>query len=146
MNKKTLRATINSGLAAGRRALSAPEAQEFCDAYGIPTPKQALGKTAAEAVKIAARLGFPVVLKIVSDDILHKTEAGGVIVGLNNAADVRRAFDRLVKNAKGYKKNASIQGVQVQQMLKGGQEVLVGAVTDPSFGRRRCLTSDRGAA
>ena len=74
-------------------------------------------------------------MKIVSDDILHKTEAGGVIVGLATAADVRRAFDRLVKNAKGYKKNASIQGVQVQQMVKGGQEVMVGAVTDPSFGK-----------
>ena len=135
MNKKTLRATINSALAAGRQALSAPEAQQLCDAYGIPTPKQALAKTAAEAAKTATRFGFPVVLKIVSDDILHKTEAGGVIVGLGNAANVRRAFDRLVKNARSYKKNASIQGVQVQQMLKGGQEVMVGAVTDPSFGK-----------
>ncbi|MEX0802761.1 MAG: acetate--CoA ligase family protein [Candidatus Binatia bacterium] len=135
MNKKTLRATIDSALAAGRRALTAPEAQQLCDAYGIPTPKQGLAKTAAEAAKIAARLGFPVVLKIVSDDILHKTEAGGVIVGLKNTADVRRAFDRLVRNAKSYKKNASIQGVQVQQMLKGSQEVMVGAVTDPSFGK-----------
>ena len=135
MNKKTLRATINSAVAAGRQALSAPEAQRLCDAYGIPTPKQALAKTAAEAAKTATRFGFPVVLKIVSDDILHKTEAGGVIVGLGNAADVGRAFDRLVKNARSYKKNASIQGVQVQQMLKGGQEVMVGAVTDPSFGK-----------
>jgi acetyl coenzyme A synthetase (ADP forming)-like protein len=84
---------------------------------------------------MAARLGFPVVLKIVSDDILHKTEAGGVLVGLENASAVRRAFDQLVKNARGYKKNAAIQGVQVQQMLKGGQEVMVGAVTDPSFGK-----------
>ncbi|MPZ78211.1 MAG: CoA-binding protein [Deltaproteobacteria bacterium] len=135
MNNKTLRTTIHSALAAGRQALSAPEAQQLCDAYGIPTPKQALAKTAAEAAKIASRFGFPVVLKIVSDDILHKTEAGGVIVGLENAADVRRAFDQLVKNAKRYKKNVGIQGVQVQQMLKGGQEVMVGAVTDPSFGK-----------
>jgi acetyl coenzyme A synthetase (ADP forming)-like protein len=135
MNKNTLRTMINSAVGAGRRALSAPEAQQLCDAYGIPTPKQALAKTAAEATKIAARLGFPVVLKIVSDDILHKTEAGGVIVGLDNPIDVRRAFEELVKNAKGYKKNASIQGVQVQQMLRGGQEVMVGAVTDPTFGK-----------
>ncbi len=136
MNKKSLRATINSALAAGRRALSAPEAQQLCDAYGIPTPKQGIGDIPrAEAAKLAARFGFPVVLKIVSDDILHKTEAGGVIVGLGNAADVRRGFDQLVKNAKRYKKNAGIQGVQVQQMLKGGQEVMVGAVTDPSFGK-----------
>jgi acetyl coenzyme A synthetase (ADP forming)-like protein len=135
MNKKALRTTIDSALAAGRRALSAPEAQQLCDAYGIPTPKQSLAKTSAEAARMAARLGFPVVLKIVSDDILHKTEAGGVLVGLENASAVRRAFDQLVKNARGYKKNAAIQGVQVQQMLKGGQEVMVGAVTDPSFGK-----------
>jgi acetyl coenzyme A synthetase (ADP forming)-like protein len=135
MKNKALHALIDSALAAGRKALTAPEAQLLCDTYGIPTPKQALAKTPAEAVKIASRLHFPVVLKIVSDDILHKTEAGGVIVGLESAADVRRAFDRLVKNAKGYKKNASIQGVQIQQMLKGGQEVMVGAVTDPSFGK-----------
>ena len=135
MNKNTLRTMINSAVGADRRALSAPEAQQLCDAYGIPTPKQALAKTAAEATKIAARLGFPVVLKIVSDDILHKTEAGGVIVGLDNSIEVRRAFEQLVKNAKGYKKNAGIQGVQVQQMLRGGQEVMVGAVTDPTFGK-----------
>ncbi len=135
MNKSSLRAMINSAVAAGRRALNAPEAQQMCDAYGIPTPKQGLAKTAAEAAKIASRLRFPVVLKIVSDDILHKTEAGGVIVGVENGAAVKRAFDQLVKNAKSYKKNASIQGVQVQQMLKGSQEVMIGAVTDPSFGK-----------
>jgi acetyl coenzyme A synthetase (ADP forming)-like protein len=135
MNKNTLRTMINSAVGAGRRALSAPEAQQLCDAYGIPTPKQGMANTAAEAAKIASRLHYPVVLKIVSDDILHKTEAGGVMVGLQSVSDVRRAFDQLVKNAKGYKKNASIQGVQVQQMLKGSQEVMVGAVTDPSFGK-----------
>jgi acetyl coenzyme A synthetase (ADP forming)-like protein len=135
MNKKALRTTINSALAAGRQALRAAEAQQICAAYGIPTPKQGLATSAAEAAKLATRFGFPVVLKIVSDDILHKTEAGGVIVGLGSAAEVRRGFDQLVKNAKRYKKKAAIQGVQVQQMLKGGQEVMVGAVSDPSFGK-----------
>ena len=135
MDKRGLRTLIDSVRKSGRRALSAPEAQQLCDAYGIPTPKQALAKSAAEAVKIAARLRYPVVLKIVSDDILHKTEAGGVIVGVKSAGEARRAFDRLVKSAKAYKKNAAIQGVQVQQMLGAGREVLVGAVTDPSFGK-----------
>ncbi|HEX6440510.1 MAG TPA: acetate--CoA ligase family protein [Candidatus Binatia bacterium] len=135
MKNENLRATINSAFAAGRRALSAPEAQQLCEAYGISTPRQALATTASEAAEVAAKLGFPVVLKIVSDDILHKTEAGGVIVGLENAADVRAGFERLVSNAKQYKSNASIQGVQVQQMLKGGQEVMVGAVTDATFGK-----------
>jgi len=135
MNKKALRSMINSALGAGRRALNAPEAQQLCDAYGIPTPRQGLARTSAEAVKMAARLRFPVVLKIVSDDILHKTEAGGVIVGVEDGAAVKRAFDQLVKNAKRYKKNPRIEGVQVQQMVKGGQEVMVGAITDPSFGK-----------
>jgi len=135
LDKKSLRTFIDSVRKSGRRALSAPEAEQLCDAYGIPTPKQALAKSAAEAAKIAARLRFPVVLKIVSDDILHKTEAGGVIVGLKSAGEVRRAFDRLIKSAKAYKKTVAIQGVQVQQMLTGGREVLVGAVSDPSFGK-----------
>jgi acetyl coenzyme A synthetase (ADP forming)-like protein len=135
MNKNALRALIDNARAAGRAALSAPEAQQLCDAYAIPLPKQGLAKTAAEAVKVATRLRFPVVMKIVSDDILHKTEAGGVVVGVNNGAEVRRAFDRLVKSAKAYKKSARIQGVQLQQMVKGGHEVMVGAVTDPSFGK-----------
>lgn len=135
MGKRDLRTLIDSVRKSGRVALSAPEAQRLCDGYGIPTPRQALARNAAEAAKIAARLRFPVVLKIVSEDILHKTEAGGVIVGLRSASEVRQAFDRLVKSAKGYKKDAAIQGVQVQQMVAGGREVLVGAVTDPSFGK-----------
>ncbi|HEX6176442.1 MAG TPA: acetate--CoA ligase family protein [Candidatus Binatia bacterium] len=135
MNNESLRATINSALAAGRRALTAPEAQQLCETYGISTPKQALATTASEAAQVAAKLGFPVVMKIVSDDILHKTEAGGVLVGIENAADVKAGFERLVRNAKQYKSDASIQGVQVQQMLKGGQEVMVGAVTDVTFGK-----------
>jgi acetyl coenzyme A synthetase (ADP forming)-like protein len=135
MDKKVVRTLIDSVRKSGRRALNAPEAQQLCDAYGIPTPKQALSKSAADAAKIAARLRFPVVLKIVSDDILHKTEAGGVIVGLKTASEVRQAFERLVKSAKAYKKNAAIHGVQVQQMLGGGREVMVGAVSDPSFGK-----------
>jgi len=135
MDKQVLRTLIDSVRKSGRRALSAPEAQQLCDAYAIPTPQQALAKSAPEAAKIAARLRFPVVLKIVSNDILHKTEAGGVIVGLKNAGEVRRAFGQLVKSAKAYKKNASIQGVQVQRMIAGGREVMVGAVTDPSFGK-----------
>jgi acyl-CoA synthetase (NDP forming) len=135
MKNKASRALIESALATGRKALTAPEAQLLCDAYGIPTPKQGLARTAGEAVKLAARLRFPVVLKIVSEDILHKTEAGGVIVGVKSPGDVRRAFDRLVKNAKAQQRTVKIQGVQVQQMLDGGQEVMVGAVTDPSFGK-----------
>jgi len=135
MDKKALRTLIDSVRGSGRRALNAPEAKQLCDAYRIPIPKQTLAKSAADAVKIAARFRSPVVLKIVSDNILHKTEAGGVIVGLSSSAEIKRGFARLIKNAKAYQKNAAIQGVLVQQMVKGGQEVMVGAVTDPSFGK-----------
>ncbi len=86
MNKNALRALIGTALSNGGRALSAPEAQWLCDAYGIPTPKQGFAKTATEAVKIATRLRFPVALKIVSSDILHKTEAGGVLLDLQPLA------------------------------------------------------------
>ena len=135
MDKKSVRAVIDGARQAGRRALSPPEAKKLCDAYDIPVPKEALAKTADEAARLANRLRFPVVMKIASDDILHKTEAGGVVVGLESTADVKRAFAQIVKNAKAYKKNVRIQGVQVQQMLTGGHEVMVGAVTDPSFGK-----------
>src|SRR5665213_2694650 len=80
-------------------------------------------------------MGFPVVMKIVSPQILHKTEAGGVIVGVKSAEEATQAYDTIVGNAKKYKAEAQILGVQVQQMLKGGQEVIIGAVTDDSFGK-----------
>jgi len=135
MSKKSLHALIDDALRAGRGALSVLEAAQFCAAYGIATPNQGLAKSAAEAVKIASRLRFPVVLKIVADEILHKTEAGGVAVGVLSPIEVRRAFDRLLKSAKAYRKNSVIEGVLVQQMVTASHEVMVGAVTDPSFGK-----------
>ncbi len=135
MNEKRLRGLIEVARQSGRRALNASEAQKLCSAYRIPTPKQGLAKSATEAARVAARLGFPVVLKVVSGDILHKTEAGGVIVGLSSPRQVKHAYAQLCKNAKAYRKSATILGVQVQQMVRGGQEVLVGAVNDPSFGK-----------
>ncbi len=119
----------------GRDALTAPEGKALCDAYGIVVPGEALAKSADEAAKQAASMGFPVVLKIVSRDILHKTEAGGVLVGLKSEDDVKRGYDTIIANAKKYKADASVEGIQVQQMLTGGQEVIIGAVTDDSFGK-----------
>src|SRR5438034_2969562 len=119
----------------GRTSLTAPEGKLVCDAYGIAVPKEGVAASAAEAAKLAAAMGFPVVLKIVSPEILHKTEAGGVLVGVKNAAEARKGFDTILANAKKYNRKATVLGVQVQQMLGGGQEVIVGAVTDPSFGK-----------
>ncbi|MBO3677519.1 acetate--CoA ligase family protein [Streptomyces sp. NEAU-YJ-81] len=131
-----VRAVLDAARAEGRTALTAPEGKRITDAYGIPTPAEGLAETVDEAVALADRIGFPVVLKIVSPDILHKTDAGGVRVGLASCAEVRGAFTAIVDNARSYDPKARIQGVQVQQMIPdGGQEVIVGAVTDPTFGK-----------
>jgi len=121
--------------AAGRTALTAPEAKGICDAYGITVPKEGVTASADGAAKLATTIGYPVVMKIVSPQILHKTEAGGVIVGVRNAEEARAAFATIVANVRRYDAKAVIDGVQVQQMLAGGQEVIIGAVTDPAFGK-----------
>jgi acetyl coenzyme A synthetase (ADP forming)-like protein len=133
--KEVVSRLLSKAKAEGRDSLTAPEAKELCDVYGIPVPQEGLAKTADEAVKLAEGMGFPVVLKIVSPQILHKTEAGGVLVGVKSAEEARSGFQKIVDNAKAYDAKADIHGIQVQQMLKGGQEVIVGAVTDPSFGK-----------
>ncbi len=126
---------LGQAAAEGRSSLTAPEGRAVCEAYGIPTPAERLATTAGEAVAHAEDLGLPVVLKIVSPDILHKTEAGGVLVGLKDAEAVEAGFQQIVDNARAYDANARILGVQVQQMLTEGQEVIIGSVTDPTFGK-----------
>src|ERR671923_2768574 len=129
-----VREILDAARGEGRTSLSPPEAKRVCDAYGIEVPGEGLATSAEEAVGIAEDIGFPVVLKIVSPDILHKTEAGGVLVGLATADDVSSGYDTILGNARAHDADAEITGVQVQQMLGEGQEVLIGAVTDPSFG------------
>jgi acetyl coenzyme A synthetase (ADP forming)-like protein len=134
-NKSAVRSVLDAAKAAGREALTAPEARGVCEAYGINVPKEGVAKTAAEAAKLASDIGFPVVMKIVSPQILHKTEAGGVVVGVNSEAHAREAYAAIVDNARKYDAKAEILGIQIQQMLSGGQEVIIGAVTDPAFGK-----------
>jgi len=134
-NKAAVQQILDKAKADGRTSLTAPEGKLVCDAYGITVPKEGVATTAAEAAKLAAGMGFPVVLKIVSPEILHKTEAGGVLVGVKSAADVEAGFATIMANAKKYDAKANLQGVQVQQMVMGGQEVIIGAVTDQSFGK-----------
>src|SRR5213593_3568060 len=134
-NKTGVRRILDQVKAEGRSSLTAPEGKLVCDAYGIPVPKEGVATSAAEAGRLASGMGFPVVLKIVSPQILHKTEAGGVLVGVKSAAEVEQGFATIMANAQRYDAKAKLLGVQVQQMLSGGQEVIVGAVTDPSFGK-----------
>ncbi|WP_326793033.1 acetate--CoA ligase family protein [Streptomyces sp. NBC_00841] len=134
-DRETVRALLDSVRAAGRNALTAPEGKIVADAYGIAVPGEELAQDVEEAVAVADRLGGPVVLKIVSPDVLHKTDAGGVVVGVEGVSAVRAAFCRIIENVRAYAPDARIDGVQVQQLVPPGQEVIVGAVTDPTFGK-----------
>jgi acetyl coenzyme A synthetase (ADP forming)-like protein len=134
-DKTTVRSIIDKVKAEGRTSLTAPEGKLVCDAYGIPVPQEGVAKSAVEAARLASQIGFPVVLKIVSPEILHKTEAGGVLVGVKSAADVEQGYATIMANARKHNDKANLVGVQVQQMVQGGQEVIIGAVTDPSFGK-----------
>ncbi|NNU43414.1 acetate--CoA ligase family protein [Ramlibacter montanisoli] len=134
-DKQKVRAILDAVKKEGRDSLTAPEGKLVCDAYGINVPKEGVVSSAKEAGTLAGSMGFPVVMKIVSPDILHKTEAGGVIVGVKNADEAVTAYEQIIANAKKYKADARIVGVQVQQMIKGGTEVIVGAMTDDSFGK-----------
>jgi acyl-CoA synthetase (NDP forming) len=130
-----VRKVLDDARAAGRKSLTAPEARTICEAYGIDIPKEGLATDAASAVALANRIGYPLVMKIVSPEILHKTEAGGVLVGIKTAEQVAQGFATIVASAREHDPKARIMGVQVQQMLFGGQEVIIGAVTDPAFGK-----------
>ena len=134
-NQNAVRAVLAKAREAGRAALTADEAKAVCDAYGIATPAEGVAESADLAGDIADDLGYPVVMKIVSPDILHKTDAGGVITNIADRQAAIAAYDAITAAAKNYSANATITGVQVQQQLDAAQEVIIGAATDPSFGK-----------
>jgi acyl-CoA synthetase (NDP forming) len=126
--------TLRKIIEEGRKNLLEPEAKTVCVEYGIPVTKFKVAKNEAEAVKFAEEIGYPVVLKIVSPDIIHKSDVGGVIVGLKNAQEVRNAYKQILENVKKHKADAKIVGVLVQEMAPSSTEVIVGAIKDPQFG------------
>ena len=103
--------------------------------YQIPVTTFKAAESEEEAAKFAEQIGFPVVLKIVSPDIIHKSDAGGVKVNLKNTAEVRSAYRKILENAQNYDSGAKIVGVLVQEMAPQSTEVIVGAVKDPQFGQ-----------
>jgi len=119
----------------GRKALLETEAKAICIEYAIPVTTFKMAKSEEEAAEFAGQIGFPVVLKIVSPDILHKSDAGGVMVNLKNTAEVRSAYGKILENAKKYNSAAKIVGVLVQEMAPQSTEVIVGAIKDPQFGQ-----------
>lgn len=116
-------------------ALSEYEAKKILAAYGIPVTREGLAASPDEAVKIARKSGYPVVLKISSAQIMHKTEAGGIVLNIKTDAQVRNAFKKIIASAKKYMPQADIQGVLVQEMLPSGTEAIVGTIDDPVFGQ-----------
>ena len=118
----------------GRNFLLEPEAKAICIEYGIPVTAFRLAKTEEEALKFADDIGYPVVLKIVSPDILHKSDVGGVIINLKNHEEVKDAHRKILSNVKKHKADAEIVGILVQEMAPKSTEVIIGATKDSQFG------------
>jgi acetyltransferase len=120
--------------ARGRVQIGDAESRDILQAYGIRIPASELCTSADDAVAFANELGYPVVMKIASPHILHKTDVGGVRVGLQSPTDVRDAFDLMVYRAQKYQPDAQIWGCLVQEQVRGGKEVILGMSRDPQFG------------
>ncbi len=132
--KDGVKQIIENAKKEGRTKLLEHEAYEVLKAYDLPVPKAGLARSVDEAVKLANKIGYPVVLKIVSPDIVHKSDVGGVKINLRSEEDVKRAYEEIMKSVKEKAPGAKITGILVQEMVPEGLEVIVGATRDPTFG------------
>ena len=128
------KAIIDKVRADGRTRLDEIEALALCEAYGIPVAGAQLASSPEQAVEIANTYGFPVVMKIVSPNIVHKSDSGGVAVGVDSAEEVRKSYARILESVKKAEPEAEVHGILVQQMVRGGRETICGIVRDPLFG------------
>lgn len=133
-NKKKVVQIIAAAKSEGRASLLEEEGQEILRAYGMPLPKSGIATSRDEAASIAENIGYPVVMKIVSPQITHKSDAGGVRVGLADGEEVRKAYGEIVRNAKRYDKKAEVAGVMIVEMIDGGKEMIIGSKQEPGFG------------
>lgn len=125
---------IEKAKAAGRSSLLETEAKEILKEHAIPVPEFRLAKSKQEAIKLAEEIGYPAAAKIVSPQIIHKSDAGGVKLNLKDGDETGRAYEEIIKNAKAYDKGAQIEGVLISPMEKKGVEVIVGMTRDRQFG------------
>jgi acyl-CoA synthetase (NDP forming) len=129
------RATLEKTLKnASGAALDEVASKKLLRAYGIPVSKEEIAQTAAEAVKIAKEIGFPVVAKVVSAEILHKSDIGGVVLNLNNAAEVKKAFNEITARVKKLKGKPKLEGILIAQQVKAELELVVGTALDAEMG------------
>jgi acetyltransferase len=133
-NTKTNKAILANASKLGRTALSEVEAKAFLKNYKIPVVKNAVAKTAKEAGAMAKKIGFPVAMKILSADIIHKTDVGGVKLNVNSNKEAEEAFAKIMGSVKKKKPKAQIDGVLIEGMVKKAYELLIGAKKDPIFG------------
>ena len=129
--RKVLEKTLKDAKGA---ALDEVASKALLKAYGIPISKEAIAQTAAEAVKIARKIGFPVVAKVVSPDILHKSDMGGVVLNLGNAGEVKKAFNDITARVKKLKNKPKLEGILIAQQVKADLELVVGASLDAEMG------------
>jgi acetyltransferase len=125
---------IADARAGGREQLHQSEALALCAAYGIPTVQARPAHSPDEAASVAAALGFPVVMKVISPDIVHKSDVGGVALGIEDATQARAAYDVMLRDVRRRAPDATIEGVLVQRMVRGGLETIVGVSHDRLFG------------
>lgn len=134
VNKKKAEKIFTKAKEKSEANLTTEETREVLSAYGFSLPQRIVTETSREAISAANSLGYPVVMKIVSPDILHKSDVGGVKVGITEKSQVARSFEDLISNAKRFMPEALIMGVTVEEMIAPGKEVVLGSSRDPSFG------------
>ncbi|MBO8175573.1 MAG: acetate--CoA ligase family protein [Thermococcus sp.] len=125
---------IEDVLSKGRKALVEYEAKQVLKAYELPVPNEKLAKTLDEALEYAKEIGYPVVLKLMSPQILHKSDAKIIALNIKNEEELKKKWEEIHENAKKYRPDAEILGVLVAPMLKPGREVIIGVTEDPQFG------------
>lgn len=134
VNREAALAVIKGAREDGRSALTEIEAKQVFTYYGLNVTRTQLAKSEDEAVALANKTGYPIVMKIVSPDILHKSDAGGVKVNIKTDEAVRETYQTILKNAKAYKADANIHGIAIQEMAPLGTEVILGSINDSAFG------------
>ena len=125
---------LQNALSEGRSSLLLTEAQQICKLHNIPTPESGLAKNAEEVEKVGSRIGFPIALKIVSTQILHKSDVGGVILNINSETALIESYKRMMAQVSKNKPEAQVLGVLVGKMMPASTEVIVGGIRDSQFG------------
>ena len=134
VDRKKVNEVFAKAASEGRTQLPESEAVAVLEAYGFPTLRAETARASSDVEGICARLGFPLVMKIASPDILHKTDVGGVVLGIKDAAAAEKAFNDMMTSVKAQRPEANIWGVHIQQMAVAGREVILGATRDARFG------------